>query len=124
MQIVSIDIDHDNFFCPVTGNQILGAELFEPSAATVFAILDESCTMEHGSEEHIALWDSLVESEEDAQAAFEKFREKLGGDSTVCFSITTHGMACGPVSSTIHIAIDFNYIEDETDKDVDEEDDE
>jgi hypothetical protein len=115
MQIVSVDLFENNFYCPVTGAHILGEEHFEPSPATVFALLDETNELEHGSEEHIKLWESLRDSEEDSEEAFKKFREKLGGESTVCFSITTHGMACGPVSSTIHIAIDFGYCADDDD---------
>lgn len=31
----------------------------------------------------------------------------LDSKSTLCFSITTSGIACGPVSSTVYVAIDF-----------------
>ena len=39
----------------------------------------------------------------------------------IVFSITTRGMACGPVSSTVHVGIDMNYC---TDEDEDSENDE
>jgi hypothetical protein len=57
-----------------------------------------------------------VEAEADdddfATDFFEKFAEKLEGGAVVCFEITTFGMACGPVSFTVRIAINMNYCDD------------
>jgi hypothetical protein len=117
MQQVELNLDHDYFFCPVTGDQIFGPEHFKPSPATVFVFTPESGEFETIHEE-LAKLDEKVNTEavmeEDSWGRFERFCQALKGRSNiVVFSITTRGMACGPVSSTVHIGIDMNYQPDE-----------
>jgi hypothetical protein len=113
MQQVELDLAHDNFFCPVTGERILGPESFAPSPATAFVFTPESGEFET-IQEGLAEIDRKVNTEEvmeeDPWGRFDRFCKELKGrPDIVVFSITTRGMACGPVSSTVHIGIDMNY---------------
>ena len=51
----------------------------------------------------------------DADELFDTFLQAVNRKSLVCFIITTWGMACGPVASTIRIGIDMNLVPDEMD---------
>jgi hypothetical protein len=87
-------------------------EVFQPSPATVFAYLDDVNDFEEISPELNELWERVKEEAEDDDFGtdlFEKFAERIKDDAIVCFEITTCGIACGPVSSTIRIAINMNY---------------
>ena len=70
MNLFELDIDDSfDFFCPVTGAQILGPDLWS------------------------------------------RFCERLRKEhpNLLVFGFTSHGMACGPVSNTIYVAIDFAF---------------
>ena len=113
MQNIELSLDHFDFYCPITGVQILGDEHYEPSPATAFVYSPEAEEFEHIVERLEAV-DSKVNTEEIMEEEpferFERFCEAIKDEpNIVIFSITTHGMACGPVSSTIHVAIDMNY---------------
>jgi hypothetical protein len=109
---VELDLDHDNFFCPATGHQILGGDTFEPSPATEFVFTNES-----GEFEHIApKWEQLDKQvntdeamEDDPWERFQRFAKAIDEPKIVVFTITTSGIACGPVSSTVHIGINMNF---------------
>lgn len=112
MQLVQLDLAHDNFFCPVTGQAILrGEEAFHASPATVFCYVDEVDEFETISEEAKSIFDTLEidEDEDSTDEIFEKFAKMYSDNNVVCFVITTSGMACGPVSSTVRIGIQMNY---------------
>ena len=47
--------------------------------------------------------------EKDSWDRFERFSEAIKDSHIVCFSITTYGMACGQVSSTVYIGINMNH---------------
>lgn len=118
MQTVKLELDHSNFYCPVTGQLITGDQVFQASPATVFTYVSEVGEFEQITPELKELWDS-VEAEADEDDfdidLFEKFAEKIEDDAIVCFEITTFGMACGPVSSTVRIAINMNYCDEAED---------
>lgn len=112
MQLVKLDLNHDNFFCPVTGQVILnGEEAFHASPATIFCYVDEVSDFETISEEAKSIFEKLVidEDEDSADEIFEKFASTYADNNIVCFVITTSGMACGPVSSTVRVGIQMNY---------------
>ena len=112
MQIVRLQLDHSNFYCPVTGQLIVNDEVFQASPATVFTYIDEVGEFEHILPELNEIWEGVEAEADDDDFAidlFEKFVEKIEDGAIVCFEITTFGMACGPVSSTVRIAINMNY---------------
>lgn len=116
MQIVEMDVDMDfSFFCPITGKQIIGPENVEASPATAFIFSPDANDFEYLTPELRPVWEAIVEGEGDDDEDldgdhFERFREKVKDMPTfVVFSLTSHGIACGPVSSTVLIAIDFAY---------------
>jgi len=120
MQTVRLELDHANFYCPVTGKLITNHEVFQASPATVFTFVSDVGEFGQITPELQELWDSVeaeAEADEDdfAMDLFEKFAEKIKDDAIVCFEITTFGMACGPVSSTVRIAINMNYCDEAED---------
>ena len=115
MNSFDLDIDDDfNFFCPITGTQILGPDFFEPSDATVFTFSPEAGDFDSISEPYKAIWDEITEKyeeEEFGDELWERFCKRLTEEhpNLLLFGFTTHGIACGPVSNTIYVAIDFAH---------------
>ena len=115
MNSFDLDIDDDfNFFCPITGTQILGPDFFEPSDATVFTFSPEAGDFDSISEPYKAIWDVIGEKygeEEFGDELWERFCKRLTEEhpNLLLFGFTTHGIACGPVSNTIYVAIDFAH---------------
>jgi hypothetical protein len=113
MNIYQLDIDDSfNFFCPITGAQILGPDFFEPSGATVFTFSPEAGDFDSISEPYKSIWDEIEETygdEEFGDELWERFCARLAKEhpNLLLFGFTTHGIACGPVSNTIFVAIDF-----------------
>ncbi len=127
MQKLELELDEMNFHCPATGKRVLCKdEATEPSPATKFVFMHEVGIMDCAAPGIEELYDEVCEavedSEDDAMASqypYEVFLEKLGEakerESWVVFSITTCGFACGPVSSTVDVCIDMNYLEETQD---------
>jgi hypothetical protein len=115
MNSFDLDIDDDfNFFCPITGTQILGPDFFEPSDATVFTFSPEAGDFDSISEPYKSIWDEITEKhgeEEFGDELWERFCKRLAEEhpNLLLFGFTTHGIACGPVSNTIYVAIDFAH---------------
>lgn len=61
------------------------------------------------------LWKEYVSKTDQADEFLEvpDFLASVSFENLVCFEITTHGMACGPVSSTVWFVIDMDYQTDE-----------
>lgn len=115
MHHVQLNLDHDNFFCPVTGFHMLSEEHYEPSPATLFVYIEDAGEFEWYSRELEKL-ESTVNTEEiedeceDGLSNIERFLVAIKDKpNLVVFTITTSGIACGPVSSTVHIGIDMDY---------------
>ena len=114
MQIIELELSQDSFFCPVTGHHIQGAQHFEPSPAMVAGwhseIIDEPLALEDPVKDP---WDAYVKKVDEADEGYDikEFLRGIKNENLVCFEITTGGMACGPVWSTVWFVIDFNYEE-------------
>jgi hypothetical protein len=118
MQQVVLELREDyEFFCPITGEQMVCAEApFEPSPATVFCYLEHIGEFEYASDWAQSTFKkclSLV-NEEVRFKNSEAFEMLIGQETEneknlICFSITTNGMACGPASSIVHFCIDMGY---------------
>lgn len=127
MQKIELELDAMHFHCPATGKQVLCMDAaMEPSAATKFVFVHEAGIMDFAAPGIEELYDEVCEAVEDSEDdvlasrdPYEVFLEKLGEakdrESWVVFSITTCGLACGPVSSTVDVCIDMNYLEETQD---------
>lgn len=126
MNLFELDIDDSfDFYCPMTGEQILGSDFFHPSAATVFTFSPEAGVFDSIAAPYRAVWDEIEEQyggEEFGSDLWNRFCERLGGEhpNVLVFGFTSHGIACGPVSNTIFVAIDFAYGGDENELHEDE----
>lgn len=122
MPLFELDIDDSfNFYCPVTGEQILGPDFFDPSAATAFTFSPEAGDFESIAEPYKAVWDQIERKHGDEMPSelWARFCKQLNDDYPwlMVFGFTTHGIACGPVSNTIYVAIDFSHGGDDTEDD-------
>ena len=113
MQIIDLDLSHEDFFCAVTGRQIRSDEFYEPSPAMVFAIIDVVGEIEPLTDAMQNLLDEVTAQCEEPCDIEEAFLQRVQDDpassSYVGFRITTCGMACGPVSTTALLVIDMEY---------------
>lgn len=133
MQKVVLDLSHEYFFCPVTGQLIKDDHTYQPSPATMFTFVDDVGEFETLHPDLQEKWDKVKEQaeheEEDegdyigTEDLFDRFLEQVNNPSLVCFIITTRGMACGPVSSTVRIGIDMDREPDEMEDTEDEDED-
>ncbi len=125
MNLFEIDIDEAfDFYCPITGAQILGPDFFHPSPATVFTFSPEAGDFESIEEPYRSVWNQVEEKYADSEWGsdlWNRFCNRLLEEHPhiLVFGFTTHGIACGPVSNKIYVAIDFAFGE----ADDDEEDD-
>lgn len=109
MQLVNVNIDHHDFYCPVTGRQILGGDLYEPSPATVMTYLDDISMIMQANDEMLPKL-NLMGLDVEEEAELEQLDTLGMKDNIVCYKISTCGMSCGPVQSSVRIIIDMNYI--------------
>ena len=113
MQQVELVLEHYDFFCPVTGRRILGPEEFSPSPATAFVFPTQVDDFEFIREEFAKIdrkANTKKAMKDDPDGRFDRFCEGLKGyTNLVVFSITTCGVACGPVAWTTHIGIDMDH---------------
>ena len=119
MQTVELCLDHPFLFCPVTGMPIVDDEDVYSSPALAFIYLTEIEDFQYVHPELEKIYQQCEEEandqdEESEVYAFDLFLEKIKDlENHVMFTITTSGMACGPVSSTIHYCFDMNYMHEE-----------
>lgn len=122
MHHVQLYLNHDIFYCPATGFHILIAEHYEASPATLFIYPEDAGEFEWYSRELVKLeatinTEDVVDECEDGLSNLERFMAAIKDKpNLVVFTITTSGIACGPVSSTVHICIDMDYCEEENEQ--------
>jgi hypothetical protein len=125
MQVVELDVAVDQrFYCPVTGQLILAPEEYTPSPATAFVLPPEAEDFDAMLPGLRKIWDKVraTPGEENAMPwqLFESFCKELEQHTNlVLFNLTTHGMACGPVSDSVRLCIDFAYGAGEYDEEED-----
>lgn len=111
MQIIELDLDHDNLFCPASGARITGPGLYNASPAqkgVFFYEFPEEAQIEDESLQKA--WDKFTKKTDDY--GIEDFLDTVDEPNWVGLKVTTHGMACGPVSFTCLYVIDMNWEED------------
>ena len=111
MQLVTLSLDHVNFFCPVTGHRMVGHNYYESSPALLGAwVSDVASEPQLENDGLTGYWNRYLNALDDEyDIDLNKFFESVEEDCWVCFEITTGGMACGPVWTTVWYVIDMNY---------------
>ena len=108
MQRIPFDMDHPEFFCPITGEQITFEEDFIPSPATVFAWISLAEEFEYVNDEFKILYDDYMANPENDHD-FEEFLDDTECHNVVVFEITTGAPAGGLSSCTAYIGIDKDH---------------
>ena len=119
MQILDLELDHFNLYCPATGEVIL--EDCEPINEDALALkgywIDEVISEPFIKDEALQqAWDAFVEKYEEENDDFPDYEEieaflvNYPELNWVIYKITTHGMACGPVWSTVWHVVDMNVV--------------
>jgi hypothetical protein len=105
MQQITLKLDHGNFYCPITGQNILSSENCEASPATIFIYLDEIGDFAHTSDDLAEVQDSLDDDSDESE--LDQFLAAIKDTKNlVVFSITVNN---GPFSNAVHVGIDMNY---------------
>jgi hypothetical protein len=114
MQTVHIQINHDHFFCPATGQNLLDdLEEFIPSSATVFCYRDDVGEFEYIDDNAKIIFNNLnIDDDDSADEIFSKFEAAYTDNNIVCFTITKFGMPGEPDSITVRIGIQMNHDKD------------
>lgn len=98
---------------------MLSAEHYEASSATLFVYHEDTGEFEWYSREFEKLeatinTEDVVDECEVELSNVERFLAAIKDKpNLVVFTITTSGIACGPVSSTVHICINMDYCKEE-----------
>ena len=110
MNLVALSVEQPwEFYCPKTGQLIIGEEEFFESPAMLFCYVGVASDFEYVEDWVRKMYDECEENDTDFDY-FDRFLEKMGNISNVIiFEITFNGMACGPASDTIYIGIDMDY---------------
>lgn len=112
MQLIKLQLDHDNLFCPVSGKQVTSTEHYEASPALVGMWVDGAIEdPEIHCDRLEAAWDAHREKDDDGYVEVAEFLRSFDRDDYVCFEITTEGMSCGPMTSTAWFVFNMNYQE-------------
>ena len=111
MQLIQLERDHWNFFCPATGEPVF-KETGEPNATTVRGIWCHEVPEEPDQlcDELSSLWAAHWAIQEAADEGVDvvAFLRGVNMAGWVAFEITSCGMACGPVCSTTWTVLDLS----------------
>jgi len=120
MQLLELNLDHLNFYCPVTGTTMRTADHFNADAPALMGfwvdeILDNP-VIKHA--ELQASFEAFLSQEEAQDPCFrlefddlESFLKAFDAPNWVAYCITNCGFGCGgPISSTVYMVIDMNTI--------------
>jgi hypothetical protein len=110
MQIIELERNDWNFFCPATGRPVFTDD-GEPNTPALRGSWCHEVPEEpmHLAEELKPLWEQHLDSQaaKDEGADVVGFLQSLDRPNWVAFEITTCGMACGPVWSTAWTVLDL-----------------
>jgi hypothetical protein len=116
MQIIKLERDDWNFYCPATGRPVFTDE-GEPNTPAFRGGWCHEVPEEplHLAEELQPSWESHLQAQmaADEGADVVGFLRSLERPNWVAFEITTFGMACGPVSSTTWTVLDLSVGEED-----------
>jgi hypothetical protein len=115
MKIIELNLKHENFYCPVSGmclqDETMGYADEAPSVVGFWIgeVVEEPVIKNAKLE---AAWEVFHRND---RLSFQltTFLSKYQNDDWVVFELTTSGIACGPLSSTIWYVIDMSWEESE-----------
>jgi hypothetical protein len=118
MQLLNLELEHLNLFCPATGEEILSPEDVNESAKSLKAywvdeVMYEPFIKDEALEQAWKVFIEKYEEEHDDlpdSGEIEDFLVNYPEPNWVIYKITTCGMACGPVWSTVWNIIDMNTV--------------
>jgi len=119
MQLLDLELDHFNFYCPATGEQILSDDDCNDNAKSFVGYwLDEFMTEPTIKNKQLAAdWEKFYDELEEKHNREPKYNEveqfliDYPQQNWVIYKITNCGMACGPVCNTVFIVLDMNTLE-------------
>ena len=112
-----VDIDFggefEPFFCPFCGHRIINPETIEagstPCQHVEFIYVDVAGEFDFVKTQlHPTVEKLMNDPEGDTWGILDSGNLKKMPDDMVIFGLTTSGMACGPVSSTVSVALRLN----------------
>ena len=117
MQLIELSLDHHKLYCPISGEPILEPEDVNHDAPSLVAYWVDMAINEPfiKNDELRGAWEAWSATQEgwvDTDSFVTWLKEYDGGLNRVVFEITNHGIANGPVSSTVWFVLDMNNIED------------
>lgn len=119
MQRIYLENNFLKFYCPATGNKILSEEDFNSSPAMLFCYSDGYFMHINDSvaplleQFEIDLKEPYMEHDDFDKLLGQKDHSDVLHSDVLLFEITYSGIACGPSSSTMYIAIDMDYLSSE-----------
>ena len=121
MQLIKLELNHEYLYCPVTGQLIQDPEMgYGDIVESVrgYWIGEIADQPEIKDEKLGKAWEVFCEANEDASWKVTRFLEEYDASNWVVFELTSYGMACGPVSSTIWYVIDMDRVLEEEELEV------
>ena len=118
MQLLNLELDHFNFYCPATSDKILSEDdCNENSASFIGYWLDDFMTEPSIKNKDLKnAWETFLD-EVDKQfqrepnfTEFESFLTNYPQPNWIIYKITTSGMACGAISSAVYHILDMNVV--------------
>ena len=116
MLVNRLEVDPDfRFFCPMTGELVTGPEDYGPSPATAFLLGPDASEFDYLAPDLEPIWREVQDANpsraQSPALLLEEFCRRLEGRANlVLFSLSSSGVACGPVTTTVHVCIDFAYV--------------
>lgn len=117
-RIVEIDLpfgqDPPGLYCPMCGKPVHGENIDPSCQHILFTYLDAAGGFMYVKPEVAKIVDKISDDEnEDSEDLLKKLMKKINRKSAMCLSVTSSGMAGGPVSYTTYVGIDFAESKDE-----------
>jgi hypothetical protein len=121
MQIIHYDRWDHRMFCPVTGQPVFD-ENMEPAAPTFRALwiaeVMEAPTialpeLAEAWATYVARVDASQDTDDEEWLDADEFLASVESTDLVAFRLTSHGIACGPISETIWAVLDLGMEIDE-----------
>jgi len=119
MSISMVELNFEDsppeIYCPVCGIAIYADDKSDESSKCehpnckhlVFSYVDICDGFQYVAPYLQKQVESVFENEETEDDPVKALLNQMESNSILCYSITTSGMACGPVSSTVIVAFDF-----------------
>ena len=112
MAIPVIELEYEgppaNIYCPVCGAALYTQEEDATSCEhVVFSYIPDIGEFDYVASYLKTQVDDIMETEDEDVEPVATLLAQLESKSILCFSITTSGVACGPTSSTVYVAVDW-----------------